>query len=728
MKKILLELWRFISDVRFALLLIFLTILAVSLATFYESRTQSHHEAMSFYRHPLFMTLLAGYFVNILTSAIRRWPFQRHHIGFLTTHLGLLMILLGQMLKIETGLQGHLLLKEGSEKNTYIDSEKVVIKLFKDSPQSKDSLQWTLDMAWGKWDTKKVASFFQNTSLKASLHPTSVAKKELYHFWTGASKSQLCLNKPLSDPLLVSLPRYFFVGETQQPQLLKTIQDSLKITFGNQLLEIGQKQNTSLGDIEICLQQYEGDFLPYAIECNIFSALSSTPEIWSYSLEYNSLPAWKCLTHPLKTHLDIEIKASPFLALYQTQIDPFENTSQVFSGLESLIYLNEEGRWQRYFYSAGASTKLLILPEGYGALAEFMPSNPIQLEEKLPYLELSTSSQEALIALYPYWQKAGTVGLLDPPSILPSNLGLDWNQLSKEQQTCLWLLHHLTQNVDWSDPHGLFMHLKERFWPLAHEIEITSSKHIHPNIEGLARLLLQIKSLAPLVQAQVMPMLEQEGPFFEQHPLYTQTLWLTLEGFHPCHLFLEPSSPQKPLVLVSQVDRQYVASQTQEPDKELRTLQVDLDVDGNLESIEIPLEKLDKGLAWPIFGGQWWIKASHPTYPLGYTLRLHRTFAHFYPGSLTPQNYHAEMSWQAEDATPHYVDVSMNKVLELPHGYRLYLSSISPLQPTAARTALFVISHDPFKNILTYPGALLVSLGSLILLIRKRAYVQQLFR
>ena len=109
------QIFRFLSSVSFAILLLLLAALTVIAGTWIESATNSHLLAASWtYAHPLFQLLLFLFFINILFSALRRWPFQVKHIPFLITHLGLLMLILGTMIKQQWGLQGNLSLWEGS--------------------------------------------------------------------------------------------------------------------------------------------------------------------------------------------------------------------------------------------------------------------------------------------------------------------------------------------------------------------------------------------------------------------------------------------------------------------------------------------------------------------------------------------------------------------------------------------------------------------------------------
>lgn len=108
------KIYHFLGSLPFALLLIGITAFFAIWGTYLESVTDSHrHAAYLTYGHPLFHTLLVLFFVNILFAALRRWPFKKKHIPFLLTHLGLLMVIAGTMVKSWYGIQGSLRLFEG---------------------------------------------------------------------------------------------------------------------------------------------------------------------------------------------------------------------------------------------------------------------------------------------------------------------------------------------------------------------------------------------------------------------------------------------------------------------------------------------------------------------------------------------------------------------------------------------------------------------------------------
>ncbi len=119
MKKMLIacfkSLFHFLGGLYLAIALIIVAILTVTIGTLIESKTGSHLLAAQWtYDHPFFYFLLFLLFINILFSSLRRWPFQKRHIPFLMTHLGLLMMIAGAIIKNLLGMQGQMKIWEGS--------------------------------------------------------------------------------------------------------------------------------------------------------------------------------------------------------------------------------------------------------------------------------------------------------------------------------------------------------------------------------------------------------------------------------------------------------------------------------------------------------------------------------------------------------------------------------------------------------------------------------------
>lgn len=132
---------KFLASFRFALVLIFLSAIGVTAGTFIESHAGSHLLAEDWvYKHPLFQLLLLGYFLNILLSALSRYPFKKRHIPFLITHLGLLMMICGVFIKTQVGIQGHVQLIEGTASDDLIYPHLPALHIERKIPPGKQSI------------------------------------------------------------------------------------------------------------------------------------------------------------------------------------------------------------------------------------------------------------------------------------------------------------------------------------------------------------------------------------------------------------------------------------------------------------------------------------------------------------------------------------------------------------------------------------------------------------
>ena len=77
-----------------------------------------------FYQAPWFDVFLGFLGLNILCSMLNRWPYKKKHTGFVTTHIGILILLAGSLITRFLGAEGQVLLYEGDKSdrmflNTY---------------------------------------------------------------------------------------------------------------------------------------------------------------------------------------------------------------------------------------------------------------------------------------------------------------------------------------------------------------------------------------------------------------------------------------------------------------------------------------------------------------------------------------------------------------------------------------------------------------------------------
>lgn len=145
MKRYSANIIRFLGGAPLAAALLFLAALSVAYGTFIESKTGSHQSAMeSVYSSLAFRFLLGGFFINILVSALRRYPFKLSHIPFLVTHLGLLLIITGLAIKSFFGIQGMLTSRAGSETNAVIIPEEMELVISMKEEEGSKSFRTAL--------------------------------------------------------------------------------------------------------------------------------------------------------------------------------------------------------------------------------------------------------------------------------------------------------------------------------------------------------------------------------------------------------------------------------------------------------------------------------------------------------------------------------------------------------------------------------------------------------
>ena len=82
-------------------------------ATFYEMRHGTEAAQRDIYRTPYFALVLVTLGANIFCAMMKRYPWTKHHTGFVLAHVGILTLLAGSLLSLHYGLDSNLPLYEG---------------------------------------------------------------------------------------------------------------------------------------------------------------------------------------------------------------------------------------------------------------------------------------------------------------------------------------------------------------------------------------------------------------------------------------------------------------------------------------------------------------------------------------------------------------------------------------------------------------------------------------
>jgi hypothetical protein len=107
------RLFQFFASVKLAVVLLLVIIVASVAGTIWESRFDAKVARTYVYDAPWFNIWLLVLVANLTVSAISRWPWRKHHVGFLTTHLGIIVLLFGSLIGRIWGVEGTITLFKG---------------------------------------------------------------------------------------------------------------------------------------------------------------------------------------------------------------------------------------------------------------------------------------------------------------------------------------------------------------------------------------------------------------------------------------------------------------------------------------------------------------------------------------------------------------------------------------------------------------------------------------
>jgi len=107
------KLYQFLGSLPMAVILLVLLGTTLGFGTWCEAKYGTPAAQHFFYHALWFQVLLFLLGITLIISALHRLPWQKHHVGFVMTHLGIILILIGNLLGIWFGVEGQLFIPEG---------------------------------------------------------------------------------------------------------------------------------------------------------------------------------------------------------------------------------------------------------------------------------------------------------------------------------------------------------------------------------------------------------------------------------------------------------------------------------------------------------------------------------------------------------------------------------------------------------------------------------------
>jgi len=124
--------FRFFSSLQLALVLLAVLIIACAIATWCEKQLNADVARAYVYGAAWFHAWLALLCLNLSCAALARYPWKRRHYGFVLTHFGIILILIGGWLDLRWGVEGMLELHRGAPPTDLLEfpgRQEVLVKL-----------------------------------------------------------------------------------------------------------------------------------------------------------------------------------------------------------------------------------------------------------------------------------------------------------------------------------------------------------------------------------------------------------------------------------------------------------------------------------------------------------------------------------------------------------------------------------------------------------------------
>jgi len=125
-------LWRLIhllGSLNLALVLLATIGIACAVATFTESHFDAAVARAWIYKAPWFIAWLGVLCINLLAVTLTRWPWQKKHTGFIITHYGIILLLIGAVIGSKLGFEGNVTLRTDGQPQRKIITDRSCLQV-----------------------------------------------------------------------------------------------------------------------------------------------------------------------------------------------------------------------------------------------------------------------------------------------------------------------------------------------------------------------------------------------------------------------------------------------------------------------------------------------------------------------------------------------------------------------------------------------------------------------
>ncbi|MEO0335651.1 MAG: cytochrome c biogenesis protein ResB [Pseudomonadota bacterium] len=116
---ILTKVFDFLSSIKLAVIVILGLAVVSAVGTIVEARYDAEVAQKLVYHSPWMLSVLGLLCVNLIAVMVDRWPWKRHHSGFVLAHIGIIIMLVGSVFTAKYGVDGSMSFDIGGS-NRYV--------------------------------------------------------------------------------------------------------------------------------------------------------------------------------------------------------------------------------------------------------------------------------------------------------------------------------------------------------------------------------------------------------------------------------------------------------------------------------------------------------------------------------------------------------------------------------------------------------------------------------
>ncbi|MHB8971082.1 MAG: cytochrome c biogenesis protein ResB [Pirellulaceae bacterium] len=154
-----------VASLKLAVALLVLLATVLAWATILEASRGREMAQWYVYASPWFIGLLGLLGVNILAATLIRRPWRKRQVGFVITHAGLLVLLVGAMQTFQYGIEGQVTLREGDRTDKVLLRHRSLITVDRPNGAGRLSSQFTFQPGAVDWREGKTLEFAESQSL-----------------------------------------------------------------------------------------------------------------------------------------------------------------------------------------------------------------------------------------------------------------------------------------------------------------------------------------------------------------------------------------------------------------------------------------------------------------------------------------------------------------------------------------------------------------------------------